>query len=75
MPFCHLVSLLREDGIEMAYEEHIFEAMKRWIVHDTENRSRRLLELMKCVRLNFVSRWYLIEVKTMLCDTLLNTMR
>ena len=63
LPFCHLVALLREDGIEMPYEEHIFEAMKRWIVHDAESRSRHLLALMKCVRLNFVSRWYLIEVK------------
>ena len=48
------MSLLKEDGIEMAHEEHMFEAMNRWIISDTDGRSRHLLELMKCVRLNAV---------------------
>ncbi|KAK2145514.1 hypothetical protein LSH36_677g04047 [Paralvinella palmiformis] len=62
LPFRHLVSLLAEDGIEMEYEEHVYEAMKRWLLHDEKTRQQHLADLFKCIRLNFVSRWFLIEV-------------
>ena len=46
----------------MEYEEHVYEAMKAWVTFDPALRLPLLPELFKCIRLNFVSRWYLIEV-------------
>ncbi len=62
LPKCHVVAILKEDSLEMEYEEHVFEAMTRWILHDQDNRNKYLSELFKYIRLNYVSRWYLIEV-------------
>lgn len=61
LPLTHTINLLREDNIEMEYEEHVYEAMKRWISRD-ESRKQFIPELFKCVRLHYVSRWYLIEL-------------
>ena len=61
LPVSHMVNLLRDDNIEMEYEEHVYMAMKQWIMHD-ESRKQFIPELFKCIRLNYVSRWYLIEV-------------
>lgn len=62
LPGCHVLRLLKEDNIEMEYEEHVYEAMKRWVNFDPRERLNMIPELFKCIRLNFVSRWYLIEV-------------
>src|SRR6218665_1124863 len=62
LPVSHLTNLLMEDNIEVEYEEYIYEALKRWILHDQETRFVHLPGLFRSVRLNFVSRWYLIEV-------------
>jgi hypothetical protein len=61
LPKIHLEELLRDDNIEMEYEEHIYEALRKWVLQD-ESRQSDFPELFKCIRLNFVSRWYLIEV-------------
>lgn len=61
LPVSHAVNLLREDNIEMEYEEHVYKAMKCWISYD-ESRKQFIPELFKCIRLNYVSRWYLIEI-------------
>ncbi|ELU10152.1 hypothetical protein CAPTEDRAFT_93209, partial [Capitella teleta] len=61
LPKNHLEELLRDDNIEMEYEEHIYEALKKWVLHD-DSRLVNFADLFKCIRLNFVSRWYLIEV-------------
>ncbi len=62
LPHEHLHVLLQEDCIGMEYEEHVYEALKRWILHDRMSRKEHLPKLFGCIRLNFVSRWYLIEV-------------
>lgn len=62
LPVNHLVKLLVEDNIEIEYEEYIYESLKCWILHDQELRFIHLPELFRSIRLNFVSRWYLIEV-------------
>lgn len=62
LPLMHVIAILKEDNIEMEYEEQVYEAMRKWVLHDADNRKKHIAELLKCVRLNFVSRWYLIEV-------------
>lgn len=62
LPVSHLAILLTEDNIEIEYEEYIYEALKRWILHDEDARFAQLARLFRSIRLNFVSRWYLIEV-------------
>ena len=62
LPVQHVVAILREDNIEMEYEEHVFEAMRNWVLHEVSSRRRYIPELLKCIRLNFLSRWYLIEI-------------
>ena len=61
LPKNHLVTLLQEDNIEMEYEEHVYEAMRGWVMHDQESRKHYISELLQCIRVNYVSRWYLIE--------------
>ena len=61
LPRTQLVALLQEDNIAMEYEEHVYEAMRAWVMHDKQKRAEYIAELLKCIRLNFVSRWYLIE--------------
>ena len=70
VPSNHIINLLMEDNIEVEYEEYIYEAMKRWIQHDQELRFQYIAQLFHSIRLNFVSRWYLIEVISK--DTLLS---
>ena len=62
LPINHMKNLLKEDNIEIEYEEYIYEAFKRWIMHDEVTRYKHVVELFQSIRLNFVSRWYLIEV-------------
>ena len=62
LPFTHLVTLLTDNNIDMEYEEHVYEAMRQWIEHDSQDRYKYIAELLKCIRLNYVSRWYLIEI-------------
>ena len=62
LPSIHVHALLKEDNIEMEYEERVYEAMRRWVEFEPTNRRTLLPDLFKCIRLNFVSRWYLIEV-------------
>ncbi|ESN94640.1 hypothetical protein HELRODRAFT_107882 [Helobdella robusta] len=62
LPYDHVKRLLMEDNIEIDYEEYVYEAFKMWMAHDFENRQRYLVDLFQSIRLNFVSRWYLIEV-------------
>ena len=61
LPKNQLLILLQEDNIAMEYEEHVYEGMREWVLHDKPNRAQHMAELLKCIRLNFVSRWYLIE--------------
>jgi BTB And C-terminal Kelch/Kelch motif len=69
LPVAHLARILHDDNVEVEYEEYVYEALKRWIMHDCPGRLSYLAELFAAIRLNFVSRWYLIEVITN--DTLL----
>ena len=62
LPVTHLINLLIEGNLEMEYEEHVYEAMRRWIEHDKCNRLQYYGDLFKCIRLNFISRWYLNTV-------------
>ena len=62
LPGSHVCAILKEDNIEMEYEEHVYEALRSWVLHDRANREKFVPELFSCIRLNFVSRWYLIEV-------------
>ena len=62
LPANHVAAILKEDNIDMEYEEHVYEAMRKWIMFNPEQRHKYLPELFSCIRLNFVSRWYLIEV-------------
>ena len=61
LPLSHVTELLSEDCLELEYEEHVYEAMKSWLLHDTRARKQFIAEIFKCVRLNYVSRWFLIE--------------
>ena len=58
LPVTHLSALLREDNMEVEYEESVYEALKRWVSHDPSVRLPHLPALFAHVRLNFVSRWY-----------------
>ncbi len=62
LPANHVAVILKDDNINMEYEEHVYEAMRKWVIHDHSSRHKYLPELFSCIRLNFVSRWYLIEV-------------
>lgn len=62
LPSVHLARILRDDNVEVEYEEYVYEALKRWVVHDITARHSALPDLFASIRLNFVSRWYLIEV-------------
>ncbi len=62
LPANHVAVILKDDNINMEYEEHVYEAMRKWVLHDHDLRHQYLPELFSCIRLNFVSRWYLIEV-------------
>ena len=62
LPATHVATILKEDNIDMEYEEHVYEAMRKWVMFNPEQRHKYLPELFSCIRLNFVSRWYLIEM-------------
>ena len=61
LPLAHLINLLSDDSVSLAYEEHVYEAMMTWVTFDLEQRKPFIPELFRCIRLNYVSRWFLIE--------------
>ena len=61
LPLTHLISLLSDDSVSLAYEEHVYDAMIAWIMFDLPQRKQFVPELFRCIRLNYVSRWFLIE--------------
>ena len=62
LPVTHLINLLIEGNLEMEYEEQVYEAMRRWIQYARSERLQFYGDLFKCIRLNFISRWYLNTV-------------
>jgi len=62
LPVAQLAQFLKDDNVEVEYEEYVYEALKRWILNDKATRMVHLPALFASVRLNFVSRWYLIDV-------------
>lgn len=62
LPMAQLARFLKDDNVEVEYEEYVYEALKRWILSDKASRLVHLPTLFASVRLNFVSRWYLIDV-------------
>lgn len=62
LPELHLSKLLASDNLDMEYEEHVYEAMRSWVTSSLPERRSAAARLIQRIRLNFVSRWYLIEV-------------
>lgn len=62
LPFVHLFVLLQDDNLEMPYEESVYEAMRRWMVQNPDQQPTVFGPALQCIRLNYVSRWYLIEI-------------
>ena len=62
LPASFVEFLLKQNELDMEYEEHVFEALIKWVYYHKEERARVIGTLVKCIRMNWVSRWYLIEV-------------
>lgn len=55
---------LSSDEITVKVEADVFEIMSKWIEHNRSERKANLEELFRHVRLDFLSRDYLIDVVT-----------
>ena len=62
LPFNHLLLLLQDDNLEMPYEEGVYEALCRWMQYNPDQQSACFAQALNCIRLNYISRWYLIEI-------------
>ena len=62
LPVTNMLHLLQESNLDMEYEEHVYEAMMRWLNFDKDERVHCYGDLFHCIRLNFISRWYLDTV-------------
>uniref|UniRef100_A0A668A294 Kelch-like family member 40b n=1 Tax=Myripristis murdjan TaxID=586833 RepID=A0A668A294_9TELE len=56
-----LAAILTSDTLNVETEETVFEALMKWVFHDTENRKKELPGLLDCVRLCLVTEDYLLE--------------
>jgi hypothetical protein len=56
-----LRDVIREDGLNIRCEEHLFEAIVRWIDFDNTSRSSYIADLLRNVRLGLIPLAYFIE--------------
>ena len=64
-----LIEFIKDDAVNVADEDVVFEAVIEWIRHDLDKRRSSFEEIMKYVRLPFCSSSCLWEVKD-ICDLL-----
>lgn len=53
-----LYDILSDDELNSKSEELVFDAVKRWVEHDSETRRKSLPRLLKCVRIGLLSCSY-----------------
>ena len=63
LPSSELVELIKDDAVNVADEDVVFEAVIGWIRHDLDKRRSSFEEIMKYVRLPFCSSNCLLEMK------------
>lgn len=57
----YLKEIISSDGLQVASEEHVYTAMMRWLKHDLERRQEHLPQLLRCIRLPYLTADYLIN--------------
>jgi kelch-like protein 1/4/5 len=57
----NLTALLSSDFIQVESEEHVFEAMYKWLQYDLPSRKQHALSLLRCVRLPLLNPFYLSD--------------
>ncbi|KAL1006241.1 hypothetical protein UPYG_G00069650 [Umbra pygmaea] len=57
-----LAAILTSDTLNVETEEEVFEAVKKWVGQDVDNRLKELPDLMDCVRLRLVNKDYFTEM-------------
>ncbi|XP_028138655.2 kelch-like protein 10 isoform X3 [Diabrotica virgifera virgifera] len=53
--------IINSDDLNVKSEETVWEVILRWIDHDTENRRKHIVELMKCIRLGLLDTQFFLE--------------
>ena len=61
LDFGHVKNLICQDEIIVSKEEEVYEAVVCWVKHDVGERESFFPELLKCVRLFSMSKFYLWE--------------
>ncbi|XP_012281434.1 kelch-like protein 18 [Orussus abietinus] len=61
LSFMDLNELVTRDELHVISEEHVFEAIMRWVRHEKEGRRKHLPELLASVRLPLLTPQYLID--------------
>lgn len=61
MPLNLVLEILIKDDIQVKEEKDMFQACVRWVQHDQENRKKYMSELLKAVRMPFISLKFLHE--------------
>ena len=56
-----VTELLTDDEITVDSEEQVYEAVVSWVYHDLDNHRQFFPDLLKCVRLPSISKYYLVE--------------
>nr|XP_009859378.1 kelch-like protein 24 isoform X1 [Ciona intestinalis]XP_009859379.1 kelch-like protein 24 isoform X2 [Ciona intestinalis] len=63
LPLATLSKYLEDHGLVVQREEHVYDAAMRWLEYDA-TRKEHVAEVLRCVRLFFVSSRFLFEVIT-----------
>ncbi|EDV22500.1 uncharacterized protein TRIADDRAFT_50655 [Trichoplax adhaerens] len=62
LPLSEICELVSDDGVRVACEEQIFEAVLKWVQHDIAHRSVHMAELFRYIRLPLLPKEYLVNL-------------
>lgn len=56
-----LQEIINDDALNVKSEETVWEVILKWINHDSEERKRHIVSLMKCIRLGLLDTQFFLE--------------